>query len=576
MIDFRLRLTQRLVVIFFFLVIIRLFYWQVIRGSDLSQKASTQRDQVRTLPSYRGNILADDKSLLVGTKESYLLFVYTPQLQLDKSSLIERLTPLLAVPEITSSSAETVPSSSKLLEMTKEYLTQKLDLSKKWIAIKHHLSRSQRLSIEQLNIPGLGFDPEPERFYPESSSSAQLFGFVGQDNNGLPQGFYGLEGYYDRQLQGQSGLLQEETDARGRPILLGDFKQYFEKPGRNLVTTINRALQFQVEKKLRLALEKYGSKQGVVIVMETKTGAIKTLASYPSFDTRIFYKFDASLYQNIAIAHSFEPGSIFKPLVMAAAIDAGVVTPDTQCDICDRPIKIGDFSIGTWNNQYHPNTTMTQTIVNSDNTGMVYTARKLNKEKLEEYLQRFGIGKKTGIDLQEEIASPLRPATKWSQMDLATISFGQGIATTPIQIITAINAIANDGQKIAPYVVSAIQDDNRTQPLSRSTPKRVISSETAKEVTEMMISAVKDGEAKWTALPGLTVAGKTGTAQIAYQGKYQEDKTIASFVGFAPAHDPKFTMLVVLWEPSSSQWGSETAAPLWFDIARDLVYLLRL
>jgi len=576
MIDFRLRLTQRLVIVFFFLVISRLFYWQIIRGDDLSTRASTQRDQIRSLPSLRGDILASDGSLLVGTKESYLLYAYIPQIEIEKETLIDRLTPILATPEIPSSSAEVVPDPDELLRLTKEYLTTKLDSGKKWIALKHRITRDQRQSIESLDIAGLGFDPEPERSYPESSSSAQLLGFVGQNSDGLPQGFYGLEGYYDTQLQGQSGLIKEETDAHGRPILLGDFTQYFEKPGRDLVTSINRALQFQVEKKLRLALPKYGAKQGVVIVMETKTGAVQAIASYPSFDPRIFYRYDAFLYKNIAIAHSFEPGSIFKPIVMAAAIDAGVLTPDSHCDICKGPITIGDYTISTWNNQFHPDTTMTETIVNSDNTGMVFAARKLDKDKLEDYIRRFGIGSKTGIDLQEEISPPLRPESKWSQLDLATISFGQGIAVTPIQVITAINAIANGGQKVSPFVVSAIKDDERSHTLVRPRPQTVIGKDTARDITDMMIAAVKDGEAKWTRLPGLTVAGKTGTAQIPDQGKYQENKTIASFVGFAPAEDPRFTMLVVLWEPQTSQWGSETAAPLWFDIARDLVYLLRL
>ena len=246
---------------------------------------------------------------------------------------------------------------------------------------------------------------------------------------------------------------------------------------------------------------------------------------------------------------------------MSAALNEKVVASDTKCDICAGPLVIGKYSIKTWDEKYYPNTTMTDTIIHSDNTGMVFAARKLGKEKFVEYLQKFGLGKKTDIQLQEEVSGSIKDAKNYGDIDLATNSFGQGIAVTPIQMIAAVNTIANGGFYIKPTI---IEDQIGTS-------KQVLSNESIIQIKDIMVQAVDKGEAKWAKPQGIAIAGKTGTAQIPIEGHYDAEKTIASFIGFFPADNPQYTMLVTLKEPKTSPWGSETAAPLWFAIAKQLM-----
>jgi len=252
---------------------------------------------------------------------------------------------------------------------------------------------------------------------------------------------------------------------------------------------------------------------------------------------------------------------------MAADMNEDVVKETDQCDICASPYTLGKYTIRTWDNTYRPNESPEDIIVHSDNVGMVWTEQRLGGDKMLQYIQNFGFGQKTGIDLQEEVASPLR--TKWGDIDYATSSFGQGIAVTSIQMVTAVSAIANGGYLLEPHIVQSVIGDT-TVNIDRKVVRQVISTDTAARVTNLMIDAVEKGEAKFARIKGYTVAGKTGTAQIPVAGHYDPTKTIASFVGFAPAYHPRFVMLVKLVNPQSSQWGSETAAPLWFSIAKQL------
>lgn len=569
----RLKLVQVLIPILSLLVLGRLFYWQIIRRPQLSTKASSQHSDIVSIDAHRGSILSNDGSILAGTENRYLLYAYTPHVEKPADQISEEISPILADDNLPATSSAQVVPLDKRVEQTQEYLKQRLSMDRSWIALKHHLTIDQKESIEKLDIKGLGFQPQTIRYYPEASMSASILGFVGKDNSGHPQGYFGLEGYYDRQLQGRSGQLIQETDAQGNPILVGRYQNITSRNGRDLVTTINRSFQYQVEKLLKKGIERYGAKQGTVLIMNSKTGALLSMASVPSYDPRIFYQYDQSLYKNPAVANLFEPGSIFKPLVMAAALDANKIKPDTECDICSQPLRIGKYTIKTWNEEYNPNTTMTETIVNSDNTGMVFVARKLGAKDLHYYLEKYGFGSKTDIDLQEEVSGSLSDPGDMGQIEIATTSFGQGIAVTRIQLLTAINALANDGRMVSPYLVQSIRTSGEEVSVKQSQSKQVISKQASKQIKEMMIAAVEDGSAKWARPENIKIAGKTGTAQIPIAGHYDEEKTIASFVGFFPADDPKYTMLVTLREPQTSPWGSETAAPLWFDIARNLVLL---
>ena len=562
-------MSKRLTLIFlflalgFFLVIFRLFYWQVIKAKYLSSQARQQYKSERKISASRGNILASDESTLAARKQAWLVYASLPDLKENIEDLAQKLAPLFLKQD--AGKDEILKETARLAEL----------LAKKevvWIALKHKADDEIKDNIEKLKLSGLGFTPEEDRFYPEASSSAHLLGFVGKNEEGEDTGYFGLEGYYNLVLSGKPGFLAREKDAKGAPILFKGLKEVDASEGIDLLTHIDKSLQFGVEKKLKEGIERYGAKAGSVVIMEPETGAILALAGFPSYDPYQYYSFSDEYFKNPVISDSFEPGSVFKVVVIAAALDAKAVTPETICDICQGPYKVDKYLIETWDKKYRPNSTVQDIIVHSDNVGMVFVANKLGKDKLYEYLDKFGFGRLTGIDLQGEASPSLRKKDDWNEVDLAVSGFGQGIALTPIQLVRAVAAIANGGKLMPPQVVDKVKKGSWSQDIKPKTERKVISSETAQQVTLMMMEAAKSGEAKWTNVSGFRVAGKTGTAQIPIAGHYDAEKTIASFVGFAPAEKPKFVMLVTLREPQTSPWASETAAPLWYNIAKDLFY----
>lgn len=551
--------------IFGFLVILRLFYWQVMAGEELAAAAEGQHQVSFEIPARRGQILAQDGFPLATTKEAYLVFASIPDLEKSPEEIAGQLAPILVDQEATPGAD--IQDFVLAMELLIKERLNRTDLN--WVPLKHKISREIKETIESLTINGIGFEEEQQRSYPEASSSAHLLGFVGQDINGRDQGYFGLEGYYDLELKGKSAMVHREKDASGRPILVGEMKDEELHHGRDLLTTIDRSVQFIIEKELEEGLEHYGAKSGSIIVMEPD-GAILAMAAIPAYDPAGYQEYAKDLYPNPNVAFSYEPGSTFKIAVMAAALNEGVVEPETKCDQCAGPRIVSDYVIETWNEEYFPDCTMVEVIEHSDNVGMVFVGEKLGIEKMVDYLKKFGLGEKTGIDLEDELSPELRPDKDWITIDLATASFGQGIAITPMQMIRIGATIANDGKLVNPYVVKKIVGEDKEVTIEPQPEKEVISSTTAKVMTELMVNAVDNGEAKWAKPPGYRIAGKTGTAEIPVSGHYDEEKTIASFIGFAPADDPQFVMLVTLREPSSSPWGSETAAPLWFKVAQEL------
>lgn len=552
------------------LILVRLFYWQVLNHQVLISQAEKQHFESLEIPALRGEIKAADGNFLVANKDAYLVFAQIPRLKKSSEEIARDLAPILIEETLATSGAAKV-SPIDIKEKENEIIERLKIPGAFWVPLGKKISEQAKKKIESFDFAGIGFEEQSQRYYPEASMAAQLLGFVGQDSLGNDKGYFGLEGFYSRELEGRPGFLRQEKDARGRPILLGDIKRQEKEDGRTLVLNIDRSIQFIVEKKLDEGLEKYGAKGGTVIVANPKTGAILTMASRPSYDPHVYFGFNQTLYKNPAVSDLFEPGSIFKIAVMAAALNEKVVTPETRCDQCGGPWQVGEYSIRTWNNKYYPQTSMTEVLEHSDNVGMVFAAEKLGKEKLLAYLKNFGFGDKTGIDLQEEVTASLRPRNEWREIDLAVAGFGQGIAVTPIQMVKAVGVIANGGKIMTPQVVNKVIDSRgKVMEVKPKVEGEAIRPSTAKILTEMMINAVDKGEARWAKPKGFRIAGKTGTAQIPIAGHYDEQKTIASFIGFAPADDPKFLMLVTLREPSSSPWGSETAAPLWFNISRDL------
>lgn len=533
------------------LIIVRLFYWQVVKASELSLLGQSQYGRVIKVLPQRGEIKTSDNFPIATNKISYLVFANPKEIK-DK----EENSLLL----------------SHVLGVDRASVSARLSLDRFWVPLKSGIDMQEKEKISKLNLPGVGFEKQFIRYYPEASMAAHLLGFVGKDEAGGDKGYFGIEGYYDRLLRGKEEIAIQIHDALGRPILSRANENSKETRGSNLILNINRSIQFIAEEKLKKGIEQYGASGGLVGIMDPKTGNILALSSFPSFSPSDFQDYTSNLYKNPSISNLYEPGSTFKPLVMSSALDSNLVTPQTKCSICSGPVSVSGFDIRTWNDKYYNDNNMVGVIQHSDNIGMVFVAQKLGIDRMINYLSAFGIGDLTGIDLQGEVSQSLAPKELWYPVDLATKGFGQGISITPIELLSATSAIANKGVRMEPHVVGAVEDPNGK--ISKIPPKilgKPISEQTAKVMTEILVNAVNKGEASWTRLKGYRVAGKTGTASIPVKGRYDPNQTIASFIGFAPADNPKFAMLVVLDRPTSSIYGAETAAPIFFSIAKNLL-----
>ncbi len=547
----RYRATLLLIIGIFCLIILRLFYWQVIQASELSLLGQSQYGSVIKVLPQRGEIKTSDSFPIVTNKISYLVFANPKEIKdKEKNSLVL----------------------SQILGLDKASISAQLSLDRFWVPLKSGIDTQEKDKINKLSLSGIGFEEQFTRFYPEASMAAQLLGFVGKDEAGRDKGYFGIEGYYDRLLRGKEEIAIQIHDALGRPILSRANNNSKETRGSNLILNINRSIQFIVEDKLKKGIEKYGASGGLVGIMDPKTGNIMALSSFPSFSPSSFQGDDPNLYKNPFISNLYEPGSTLKPLVMSSALDSNLVTPETKCSICSGPVSVSGFDIRTWNNKYYNDENMVGIIQHSDNVGMVFVAQKLGVDRMINYLSRFGIGDLTGIDLQGEVSQSIAPKKSWYPVDLATKGFGQGISITPIELLSATSAIANGGVRMEPHIIGAVETpDGKISKIPSKILGKPISQQTAKVMTEILVNAVDKGEASWTRLKGYRIAGKTGTASIPVKGHYDPNQTIASFIGFAPADNPKFTMLVILDRPTTSIYGAETAAPIFFDIARDLL-----
>lgn len=559
-------LKIRIVLIGFFLMffglVLRLGYWQVVMGKELSEKAKGQYNSTTVTKAPRGNILASDGSFLVMRNTNWQITANPKILEVKPREASDRLAPFLVENkyEVASVAAE----SNRLNALLSKQNTS-------WVSLAKNISDSVKKSLQELNIKGLTFSEVDGRFYPEASAAAQVLGFVGKDDNGEDIGYFGLEGYYNLPLSGKSGFVGMEKDAKGIPILLGGRKQVAAIRGVDLITSIDKRIQLVIEKNLEDGIKKYGAIGGSITVMNPYNGEILAMASLPSFDPGKYWQYNNSLFRNPIISDTFEPGSILKPIVMAAGLDGGYIRPDTRCDICDGPLNVDGFTIKTWNNKYTEGITMDEAIIHSDNIGMSFVGRKMGANTLYDYYQKFGIGQSTGIDLQGEAAPAMRKKGTWSNVDRDTATFGQGVAVTGIQMVRAISVLANGGYLPNPHVVKQIQGDGWSENVGTSNMTRVISQKAAEEATQMMLHAANIGESKWAKMPGFeNIAAKTGTAQIPVAGHYDPTKTNHSFIGFAPVGKPKFVMLVTLSSPTTSPWAAETAAPVWYSIARDI------
>lgn len=573
--SFRSRFLLAVIYLLMVGVIIRLFYWQVLHRTRLQAEAESQYQRTITNIGQRGKILTSDGYLLVTNAPVYRLYAEPHLLKRPAGELSQLLAPLLVDmdPEIATQPALIAQQRQDLQSTILNRLSQP---DRRWVALKQKITEQQKKDIEALDIEGLGFEEYYVRAYPEASTAAHVLGFVGKNQAGEDQGYFGIEGALDKELRGQADKQTFNKDALGFHLFFDQLEDQPITDGRDVVLTIRRDIQHTVEESLKNGIERYGAVSGSVVVMEPKTGKILAMAAYPNYEPGYFYKYPSDTHKNPIIADTFEPGSIFKVLTVSGGVDAGVINPDTQCTKCDSARRIGEYTIKTWNDVYNPNITMSDALAKSDNTAMIFVAELLGQEKFIDYIKSFGIGDPTHIELQEDTSTPFRK--DWKFIDLATSSFGQGIATTGMQMVKAVGAVANDGKLMRPTIIEKVIDHQKNTeiPVEAVEERQVITPTTAQTVATMMEYAAQHGEAQWIRSKTHSVAGKTGTAQIPVEGHYDPDRTIASFIGFSPVKDPKFVMLVILREPKSSIWAAETAAPLWYNIANKLYLLLNI
>lgn len=431
-------------------------------------------------------------------------------------------------------------------------------------------------NLTEVEIDGLGFILNYFRFYPEGNVGSNLIGFVSSGND-IPEGNYGLEGFFNEELSGVYGSVSADKNARGEMIIIND--REYTKPidGSDLTLTIDRSIQYAACQKLNEFAEKHPMDGGSVIIMKPNTGEIIAMCSYPDYDPNNYQDVeDISVYNNPAIFDQYEPGSIFKTITMAAALDQGKVTPETtyydegqvMVKGWDKPIKNSDFDT----HGGYGEATMNSVLENSLNTGAIFAMEQVGADIFADYVKNFGFGEKTGIEMETESGGNIQYLEKEKIQEIyaATASFGQGITVTPLQMITAYNAIANNGVLMKPYVVKKITDSDgdttETQPIAI---KRVISDKAATILSGMLVNVIDSGHAKLAAVDGYYLGGKTGTAQVASaSSRGYGSKTIHTFVGFGPVEDPQFVMLVKLDNPADYVYAASSAAPLFGEIAK--------
>jgi len=559
----------------FLAIISRLFFWQIVKSDDLQQQAEDQYRRSETLTGNRGSIFTSDGFALATNKRVYTLFAQPHVIEDEPANISKLLTPYLLNELDEYKDATDSATKEEIANNFEAQIKTRLEKKdSKWISLKANISEDTKKQIENLNIFALGFDPHLKRFYPEASMAAHLTGFVGKDESGDDIGYFGIEGALENELKARSTQNTVIADALGLQLSGQNSINESLIDGRDVTTTIRRDVQYLIEEEIELAVQKYGAKSGEVIVMDPKTGKVLGLAAYPDYSQAEFYKSDPQFHKNPSLSNLYEPGSTFKAVTVSAGIEEGVIEPDTICTNCDAPRRFGQYTIRTWNDVYNPEITITDAIAKSDNIAMIFVAEKLGIDKFKDYLHKFGVGEELKIDLQEDKSTPF--PDQWGDVKLATTSFGQGLVVNTMQVLRVFATIANGGVMMRPTIIDNVKNPTTgeiivNQPIEERT---VISKKTADTVTKMLISSAEHGEAQWTASKSYITAGKTGTSQVVTENGYDNEKTIASFVGFTPPENPKFVMITKLVEPTVSPWAAETAAPLWYKIANKLNLLL--
>ncbi|MEZ4859774.1 MAG: penicillin-binding protein 2 [Caldilineaceae bacterium] len=552
-----------LAVIFVFLtclVLVRLVVYQVVQTGEVIDPDL----RALTVPA-RGSIVDRDGELLAGDQFFYQVVATPNQIKDDRQRQLvaQRLQDLIGLPALT-----TWQILNENKERTYVELAKAIDLS---LGQQLQKAIGQELADDSTSpLQYIAARPIPVRFYPQDNLVSHLIGFVQADHEGV----YGLEEYYDAFLKANGVGLLERTPITIDSLPVNVRRFLPSATGKDLMLTIDRSIQWIIEEELVQGIAKYRAKRGTIIVIEPQTGAILGLANWPDYDPnrRDGEQVDFTRFTDPAVSSIYEPGSVFKFVTMAAGLDTGVITP-TSVFTDDGYIVVGERTIFNSTRTGSGQVNVTQALARSLNVVTAQVAERVGAEDFYRYVRRFGFAEQTGVDLADEVPGLLKtPGHElWSLSDLGTNSFGQGLAVTPLQMANATAAVANHGLLMRPYVVQARIEHEEVLYTKPTALRQVISPHSAAELTEMMVETVDSGN-KAAAVAGYRIAGKSGTAQIPDEGGYLKDATIVSFVGFAPADDPKFAILVKLDEPDPalSQWAAYTAAPIFAQIARRL------
>jgi cell division protein FtsI/penicillin-binding protein 2 len=578
--DIRLNIVFVGFLIFFIFILVRLFQVQVLNHDRYAALAQEQYWDLRIIPAKRGDILSSDGHVLAGTQIYYLMYA-EPQKVGDSHKLANDLANLLADMrfEVDPEEEDPIQSKSQMALEFFESMYNQLSLDLLWVPLQRQLTPIEKEKIEALEFEGIGFEEEPIRYYPEGTLAAHVLGFVASNEGGEKTGYFGIEGSLNEDLKGKPGRIMEETDALGLPILIGGYRKVEPVQGRDVVLTIDRSIQYMIERKIKEGVMQYGAASGSVIVMNPSTGEVVALANYPTYSPAEYHVEEEQLEDfphrknvekvNSAISEVYEPGSVIKPVTISAAINLGVVTPETTFED-NGPVYYSGHQIDNWDGKHHSTQTIIQLLQKSNNIGAAWVGHQVGRGSLYAYFKNFGLGSKTSIDLEGEDAGILRDAKDWTDIDLATAAFGQGVSATPLQILNAFNVIANGGYLLEPRIIDKIISSDGEVNIPTKNVRRVISKETSDTMVELLEKAAEGGEASYFMIKNYKVAGKTGTAQIPEGGKYSPDRTNATFAGFLSG-SREFSMIVRLEEPQESVYAAETAAPLWMEIAKELV-----
>ena len=530
----------------------RLMYLQFFKSNWLSENALDQRIRDIPVEAKRG-IIFDRNGRELGVSISTESVYAIPAEILDVDETAAKLAAILA--------------------LDREKLSQKLKKRQAFTWIKRKVDDEAAKSIKNLNLSGIGLTQESRRYYPQENLASHILGFTGIDSQGLD----GVELTFDQYLKGRSGSIVVEYDARGREIPYASHR--FVKPidGYNVYLTIDIVIQEIVERELERVMKETGAKAATIIAMEPNTGEILALANRPDYNPNAFAEYSPKLWRNIAVANTYEPGSTFKIITTTAALGEKVV------NLTDRffdpgSVEVQGRHIRCWKAGGHGSQSFQEVVENSCNVGFVNVGLKLGSDSFYDYLNAFGLGQLTNIDLAGEAKGIIIDKTKVKPLDIATMSMGQSIAVTPIQLATAVAAVANDGQRLRPQIVREVRDQKGDVILGFKPDiiKQVVDPQTAKEVKKVLESVVENGTGRSAYLDGFRIGGKTGTAQKVGPGGYMPGKYIASFAGFTPADHPQIVMLVVIDEPVGLYYGGQIAAPAFAAVMKDVLQYLQI